>query len=105
MMDVSKYKFCSEFYEIEKAIEVLVKIGPEHQAIRIEALHSLITGHYRTRAYINVQPTYSQISETFDRKAEEIRTWIDYDLPWTDCTSADECLNQALLILKERCSS
>ena len=105
MMDVSKYNFCSEFYAIEKSIEVVVKIGAEHQAIRIEALHSLTTGHYCIRSYINVPPTYPQTSETFDRKAGEMRTWIDYDLPWTHCNSADEALNQALSSLKERCSS
>lgn len=109
MINNSNIEFCDEFYVIEKTVEVVVQISGESQAIRIEALQSLPQRKYSTRAYIQehltVQPTYPQTGSKFDRKLENVRIWVDYDLPWTDRESADEALYQALGFLKERCSS
>ncbi len=108
MLDPSAYDFCSEFYIVEKAIEVVVSIGGETQQIRIEALYGPnSTTRYSTRAYIKedvtVQPTYPQDSEGFGKKPESVSMWVDYDLPWTARNSADDALAQALGFLGERC--
>jgi hypothetical protein len=109
VINESNIDFCDEFYVVEKTVEVVAQILDEPKAIRIEALRSVPQGKYSTRAYIQecltVQPTYPQTGSNFDRKPEDVRIWVDYDLPWTDGESADEALNQALSFLKERCSS
>lgn len=109
MITRTNIDFCSEFYVVEKTVEVVVQILGESQTIRIEALQSLPQGKYSTRAYIQehvtVQPTYPQTGSKFDRKPESVRVWVDYDLPWTNRESADEALHQALGFLSERCSS
>lgn len=108
MYDVQKHDFCSEFYTVEKTIEVVVTIGGESERIKIDALRQGGTGEYSTRAYreehITVQPTYPQSGGSFDRKPQNYRVWVDYDLPWTNRDSADAALNQALGFLQERCS-
>ena len=108
MLDPSEYDLCSEFYIVERAIEVVVSIGGEAQQIRIEALYGPDSAtRYSTRAYIKehvtVQPTYPQDSEGFVKKPESVSMWIAYDLPWTARSSADEALAQALGFLGERC--
>ncbi|MFT8246765.1 hypothetical protein [Roseomonas sp. BN140053] len=108
MLDPSAYDFCSEFYTVEKVIEVVVNIGGQARQIRIEALHGpSSTARYSTRAYIKeyltVQPTYPQNSEGFVKKPESVSMWIAYDLPWTARSSADEALAQALGFLGECC--
>lgn len=100
---------CYEAYEIEKTIEVVVKLkgSGETRRVRIEALRDLRDNKYSTTAYIRenitVQPTYPQSNGNFDSKQEEMEIWIDYDLPWTDGKSADAVLTRALGFLRERC--
>ena len=109
MYDANTHSFCSEFYTIEKSIEVVVTIQGEADRIRIDALRDAKTGDYCTKAYIEthltLQPTYPQTGGSFDRNPEDVRVWVDYDLPWTNRDSADAALGQALGFLKERCSN
>ncbi len=94
------YDFCSEFYIVEKSIEVVVQIREVDRTFRIDALHNPTTNRYRTRAsvleQITVQPIYPQ------RKTELVRAWIEYNIPWTNKESADDALVQALGFLKEQ---
>lgn len=108
MLDPKKYSFCSEFYIVEKTVEVVVSINGEAKRIRIEALHapdSITT--YSTQAYIEetttIQPAYPQERGKYVREPVEVELWIVYDLPWTSGNSADEVIAQALLFLEERC--
>jgi len=39
MLDQALYDFCSEFYIVEKTVEVIVKINGQDERIRIDALH------------------------------------------------------------------
>lgn len=108
MYDKQRHGFCSEFYTVEKTIEMVITIAGESERIRIDPLKEGGTGKYSTKAYceehITAQPTYSQSGGSFDRAPQDYRVWVDYDLPWTDRDSADAALNQALGFLKERCS-
>ena len=103
------HDFCSEFYTVEKSIEVVVTTGGQSERIRIDALRNEMTGTCCTKAYIeehvSLQPTYPQTSGKFDRSPRSLRVWVDYELPWTNWDSADEALGQALSFLRERCSS
>ena len=88
MLDPANYPFCSEFYIVEKSIEVVAKINGENRQIRIDALRGPdSTARYSTASYIKeditVQPTYPQTNGGFDRKPEGVQVWIAYDLPWT----------------------
>ncbi len=109
-MDHSDYDFWSEFYIVEKTIEVVVHIASENRQVRIEALYGPESGtRYSTRSYIKedvtVQPTYPSSSEGFSRKPESVSVWVSYDLPWTSRDSADDALAQALGFLSERCTT
>jgi len=104
----SSVDFCSEFYVVEKAIEVVVGIGGENKTIRIEALRSR-SGHYSTSAYVEesvrVQPAYSLPGEESAAPARDVTIWVVFNLPWTDRDTADDALQQALGFLSERCDS
>ncbi len=107
MLDPASYSFCSEFYIVEKSIEVVANINGEDRQIRIDALNGPnSTIRYSTASYIKeditVQPTYPQTKGDFDSKPERVQIWIAYDLPWTARDSADDALAQALSFLKER---
>ncbi len=104
MFDPKQHNFCSEFYVVEKSIEVVVEIGGETKRVRIDALKNVRNCHYSTSAYveenITVQPTYPK-----NRSPKDMSVWGTYDLPWTNQDSADAALQQALGFLSERCSS
>jgi hypothetical protein len=112
MMDPKLYPFCSEFYIVEKAVEVVVTLkgSSEQRRIRIDALHTPgpTTTPYSTKAYIEedvtVQPTYPQTVGNFDQAPRSVSIWIDYELPWTSRSTADDAIAQALGFLKERCT-
>jgi len=108
MYHKEKHGFCSEFYIVEKTIEVVVTISGKTETIRIDALKEGSTGKYITRAYreahLSLQPTYPESGGTLDRAPQDYRVWVHYDLPWTDRDTADKALDQALGFLKERCS-
>ena len=108
MYNSQQHGFCSEFYTVEKSIEVVVTIRGEDETIRIDALKDELIGRYKTKAYreehVTLQPTYPQTQGAFDRQPQDYRVWVDYALPWTDRESADGALNQALDFLSDRCS-
>lgn len=109
MYDPEHHSFASEFYTVEKVLEVVCPIGGEDQSIRIEALRDRETNSFSTRAYIKesvtLQPSYPQsTSEGFEKKPQNYRVWVSFDLPWTNGTSADDVLRRALSFLKERSS-
>jgi len=109
MFDPKQHDFCSEFYTVEKSIEVVVRIGGEQRRIRIDALRNARDGRVSTKAYIEedvtVQPSYPQTGDTFGRKPEHIRAWISYDLAWTNRDSAEGALQQALGFLRPSSSA
>jgi hypothetical protein len=101
MLNPSNVDFCSEYYIVEKAIEVVTKIEGVNRHFRIEALHgpeSVIP--YSARCYMRVdvavQPTSPQTN------SRPVSVWAHYDLPSTARDSADQSLEQALAFLRER---
>ena len=106
-MDPEVYEFVSEFYVIEKTIEVVVRISDTLESIRIEAIRDLRSGQYSTRAYIQVdytiQPTYPFAAGRLESDPNSVQLWVDYELAWIDGDSADDVLNQALAFLAEDC--
>ncbi len=100
----SNYSFCSEFYVVEKVIEVEVSLKqPQNYPARtrIEALNQ--SGAYSTSAYIladvNIPQTYPSADQP---PLHDGRIWIHYNLPWTDGSDADGALAQALDFLRDR---
>lgn len=100
-------EFASEFYVVEKTIEVVVEIDGQSVSIRIEAIRDARSGRYNTRAYsqdtFTLQPTYPQTRGEFDSAPREIELWVDHDLPWTSGDSADAVLADGLRFLSEEC--
>jgi hypothetical protein len=90
------YPFCSELHIVEKTIQVLARIAGDDRQIRIEALHNPTSpSAYSTRSYIK--------ERVANATGEQPGTWVDYDLPRTSGSSADEVLTKALWFLGERC--
>ena len=108
MYDSQGHSFCSEFYTIEKSIEVVVNINGEDVQIRIDALGNGVDGSYSTRAYIGkhvtLQPTYPQANSKHDQPPSDFLVWVNYSLPWINRDSANAALSQTLGFLSERCS-
>jgi hypothetical protein len=95
------HSFCSEFYTVAKAVEVVVDIGEEARRIRIEALESS-TGGFSTKAYIEMDVVLSPVYQKTDGKQVKKAIWVDYELAWSDHDDADGAIDQALLWLSER---
>lgn len=108
MFNQETHGFCSEFYTVEKSIEVVVTLRDGQARVRLEALKDQRTARYSTASYIEhqltLQPTYPQTNGCYDRHPEDFRIWVAYDLPWTDGHSADQVLASALSFLGERCA-
>ena len=109
MYDQNIHEFCSEFYTVEKTVEVVVNMNGESKTIRIEAIKDEINGRYSTQAYmeeeVTLQPTYPNESGKFRRKPQGYSIWTKYYLPWTDRSTAEHAIYQALSFLEERCSN
>jgi hypothetical protein len=110
MYNSELHSYCSEFYTVEKTLEVVVSRNGESITVRLEALRNEETGRYSTRAFmdenVTLQPTYPQSHGKYEREAEDFRIWVPFpDFPWTDRDSADAVLMQALGFLRERCDS
>ncbi len=108
MYNTELHAFCSEFYTVEKSIEVVVRRGGQSETVRIDALRNAKTGTFVASAYIQrhvtLQPTYPQTGDGFDKKPEDFLVWTAWvEFPWTDRDSADEVLGQALGFLEEHC--
>ena len=90
------YPFCSEMYIVEKTIHVVARIAGDDRQIRIEALHNPFGPiAYSSRSYIKQQVS--------NAAGEQLGTWVDYNLPSTSGSSADEALTKAISFLGERC--
>lgn len=102
MIEDKHIEFCSESYSIEKTIEVVVK----GRTIRIEVLRQLRGERIcSTRAYIEedvyIQPCFAEEGTT-EPRPKRTRIWTEYDLPWTERTTPDEALIQALIFLEDQ---
>jgi hypothetical protein len=108
MLNPKNYKFCAEFYVVEKSIEVVARIKSDEASSRfkIDALNG--ADHYCIRAYkeevVKLQLTYPQIAGAFDSKPQNLRIWVEFDLPWVHVSTADQALAEALSFLSERCA-
>ena len=104
MFDPKLHDFCSEFFTVEKSIELVLRIRDEERRIRIDALRNAPDGRFSTKAYIEedltAQPTYPKTGDSFNRRPENMRVWISFHLPWTNRDSAEEALQQALGFLR-----
>jgi hypothetical protein len=99
--------FCTEFYVVEKSIEVVVELAGETTRVRIDALRHEQNGSYKTKAYVEeaVVLELAYPSPDDDGKIPHRRyIWVDYlSLPWTNGDSADAVLSQALGFLRDAC--
>ena len=97
MLESSDYPFASEFYTVEKSVEVYVNIKGESERIRIDALKG--KDGYSTRAYIErqlmVQPALPRAPDGTLSAKEEVRQWVDYDLPWTRRDKCRWCIGSS----------
>ena len=107
MFDKELHANCSEFYRVDRALEVVVSRNGQPTTVRIEALRNDETGRYSTAAYleehVTLQPTYPQSHGNNPYDFVIWARWIDF--PWIDRESADAALRQALGFLRERCDA
>jgi hypothetical protein len=94
MLTSANFPFVSEFYVIDKSIQVVVFIKGEYRTIRIDALHrfgkDLGEKYYSARAWILVNPG-------------DFELFVSYELPSVNGNSSDDVLALALSFIKERC--
>ena len=91
-------EFCSEFYSVEKVIEVWPTSQSAPAVIRLEALvgHHGDVPTYEVRAYVQWEPP-----RTSDRMIGD--AWVAYDIPAIlTADSVEKALRQALSFLWER---
>jgi len=106
MLDPNKFDYVSEFYTVEKTIEVEAEVGGSGERIRIHALRHDAANpvRYSTTAEVEVpvtiHPVYGPDGSMDTAAPREARVWVDYSIPWTDGESADAVLNQALAFLR-----
>ena len=91
-LDYEKFPFCTEFYQVEKVIEVVVLIRGEAKTVRIEALLHPAMNAYKINSFVW-------------HEADGNRFWVDYELPWVMQRSADSALDHALGFLRDRCDA
>ncbi len=108
MFDKELHGFCSEFYIVEKSIEVVVSRNGEETTVKIDALRNEQSGKYSIGAYmqehVTLQPTYPQKNGSFEKTPDDFIAWVSWiDFPWVQAESADGALRQALGFLRERC--
>ena len=106
MYDKSLHGFCTEFYTIEKSIEVVVKINGTDTRIRIDALKDEIELNFSTNSYVEenlkLQPTYPIAKSAHQQAPQDYRVWVKMDNdPWTRRYTADEAIQQALSFLSD----
>jgi hypothetical protein len=106
MLDPSRYEEVSEFYVVEKSIVIVAEVHGQAETIRIDAMrHETDHGaRYLTHAFIElpviVQPVWGPDGTADTAEPREVRTWVNYNIPWTDGESADAVLGQALAFLQ-----
>jgi hypothetical protein len=110
MLDPAQYPFVSEFYIVERAVEVEVRITGQPKRIRIEALHrpGSSSPQYGTHAYIQ-EEIAATTAYPHPKQFAPLRTapfvWVTFNLPTTRRDTADEALEQALRFLRNECDS
>lgn len=108
LFDKELHNFCSEFYSVEKSIQVVVSRGGTQMTVKIDALRDEENGKYSIAAYyqehVTMQPTYPQSYGKFDQKPDDFIAWVNWiDFPWVHADSAEGALRQALGFLRDRC--
>jgi len=93
MFNQNVHDFCSEFYLIEKVIEIVVSIQGTKR-IRIEALKNGNSHKYSVQSYVQ---DYIRVN------GEDVLTWVNFELPYVIRDTADQAINQALDFLSEKC--
>ena len=91
-LDYANFRFCTEFYQVEKVIELVVQINGETKIVRIEALFNPSMNGYKINSYL-----WHEIQGN--------KLWVEYELPWVMRPSADSALDHALGFLRDRCDS
>ena len=91
-LDYMNFPFCTEFCQVEKVIEVVVRIRGEAKTVRIEALFNPAMNGYKINSFIW-------------HEANGNRFWVDYELPWVMQRSAESALDHALGFLRDRCDA
>ncbi|MCY1368806.1 hypothetical protein D9M69_558070 [compost metagenome] len=101
MINPVTYQNCSEFYEIVKTVEFVMRHGGEDMQFRIEALHDVQAKRYSTRVsyhqYFRLQPSYPIVGGSFANNPEDISLWVPFpNAAWTDRDTAEGAIEQAL---------
>ena len=99
----SAHAFASEFYDVEKSIELVAKFKGQQERFRIDVLASA-GGNCSTRAYIEVEVVLTLPLQVPSTGPMRTRVWVTFDLlPWTSRPDADGALVQALGFLEDAC--
>ena len=101
MIKPSSYVNCSEFYEVEKTVELVMPHGGEDTTIRVEALLDLKSGRYSTRVSYHenfkLQPSYPIVNGKFEKMPEDFAVWVPLlNAPWVDADTADSAIERSL---------
>jgi hypothetical protein len=94
MFDTNKYDFCSEFYTIEKSIEVVIA----RQKYRLDVIKNEDTNKFSVNAYI--RELFELTSGYSHREPNSYFLWRSYNLSTIETDSADTSLNLALTFLR-----
>jgi hypothetical protein len=102
MLNPTQFKFCSEFYIVEKTIIVVVELEGQLRHVRLEAVQDSEES-YSVRAYIE-ETAMVQLAAAEPGEEVEATTWRTFGLPDVlTADTADQALRQALSYLGERC--
>jgi hypothetical protein len=105
MISEATYGFAEEFYVVEKTVELVITTEHNSVTIRVEALHDPRKGEFHARAYsreeFRIQPANLQTNSGCDCPGEVKSLWVNYDLPWTCRSTADDAISQALGFLRD----
>jgi len=93
----SNYDFCSEFYIVEKIIELVTKIGDMTKHMRIEILHDIRNEQYHAISYymefIKIQPRLTENENDIESKW----VWLfDDNFPSMQDDNADILISRVL---------
>ncbi len=99
MLEIEKFKFCSEFYTIEKSIEVVIN----HRIFRLDAMKNEHTKKYSVNAY-EYESFTLQLSHT-KTQPNNYNLLCRYDLSSFIEDSADDALRTALFFLNTKIMS
>ena len=103
MLDPLHTGFCSEYYEVEKTIEVVVSLWGEERFMRFDALLSRdLRPAYSAAAYLREDVTLTRSQPGASQVSFATAVWVRFPgFPSTARDSADEALAQALSFLRD----